>query len=267
MNQGLYRLGEFKDNCGFGLVAHLKGQPSHQLVETAIASLASMTHRGGIAADGKTGDGCGLLIQKPDVFFRQILDVELPSMYAVGVLMLSPDVGSQTSVKAEFEKALASEGLSVICWRPVPTNSDCLGRIAKSNCPHFEHVFVAPAPALSEAHFQAKLLIARRLAEKSIANEDKLYVASLSTRVVSYKGLMMPIDLPVFFEDLKHPDFASAMCVFHQRFSTNTMPRWPLAQPFRLLAHNGEINTITGNRNWAYARRYKFITPDRKSVV
>ncbi len=261
MNQGLYRLGEFKDNCGFGLVAHLKGQPSHQLVETAIASLASMTHRGGIAADGKTGDGCGLLIQKPDVFFRQILDVELPSMYAVGVLMLSPDVGSQTSVKAEFEKALASEGLSVICWRPVPTNSDCLGRIAKSNCPHFEHVFVAPAPALSEAHFQAKLLIARRLAEKSIANEDKLYVASLSTRVVSYKGLMMPIDLPVFFEDLKHPDFASAICVFHQRFSTNTMPRWPLAQPFRLLAHNGEINTITGNRNWAYARRYKFITP------
>lgn len=263
MSKGLYNTREFRDNCGFGLVAHIKGQASHSLLKTAIESLTCMTHRGGIAADGKTGDGCGLLMQKPDRFFRRCLreekGIELAEQYAVGAIMLGQSRGEAAKAQAIFDESMEKEGLSVVAWRDVPTSSDCLGPIALESQPQFKQVFIDKPESLSDQQFAAKLLIARRDANKQLRNDDLFYVASLSHSIVSYKGLMMPVDLPKFFPDLADPDLATAICVFHQRFSTNTMPRWPLAQPFRMLAHNGEINTIQGNRNWAHARMSKFV--------
>ncbi|AOS96627.1 Glutamate synthase [NADPH] large chain precursor [Microbulbifer aggregans] len=264
MGSGLYRLDEFKDNCGFGLIAHLKGQVSHKLVKTAIESLTCMTHRGGIAADGKTGDGCGLLLQKPDTFLRaearEQLGVELTDQYAVGAIMLPLDENEAQAGRDILTRELEAQGMRVAGWRTVPTNPDCLGPIARESLPRFEHLLINDAEeALGEAKFNARLFVARRKAEQQLA--EGVYIASLSAQVVSYKGLMMPADLPKFFPELADPRLETAICVFHQRFSTNTMPRWPLAQPFRLLAHNGEINTITGNRNWSVARTPKFSSP------
>nr|WP_320011329.1 glutamate synthase large subunit [uncultured Desulfobulbus sp.] len=262
--KGLYDLNEFKDNCGFGLIAHTKGEVSHRLVQTAIESLTCMTHRGGIAADGRTGDGCGLLLQKPDAFLRQAARDcgagELGELYGVGSLMLSTNKEQQQQAQVIFTQTLAAQGLEVAGWRVVPTNPDCLGPIALDSLPHFVQVFIQ-AEGMDREQLCARLLIARRLVEKQLVDDPEFYVASLSEGVLVYKGLMMPADLPGFFPDLADPELMSAICVFHQRFSTNTMPRWPLAQPFRLLAHNGEINTITGNRNWAEARTSKFQTP------
>lgn len=262
MSTGLYRLDEFKDNCGFGLIAHLKGRQSHRLLATAIEALTCMTHRGGIAADGKTGDGCGLLLQKPDQFLRQIarerFAVELGDIYAVGAVMLSrEDAGAARQV---FQEELERRGLTVIGWREVPTDSSCLGEIARETLPGIEHVFVGGECA-DAAAMNARLFIAKRCIEKRLSNDEAFYIASLSVDVISYKGLMMPVDLPRFYLDLADARLETAICVFHQRFSTNTSPKWPLAQPFRLLAHNGEINTITGNRNWSVARTPKFRSP------
>ena len=263
MTTGLYRVDEFKDNCGFGLIAHIKGKASHGLLQTAIESLTCMTHRGGIAADGKTGDGCGLLMQKPDGFFRSVLksdyDIELAQEYGVGAIMFGQDDEKTRYAQSVFEASMVGVGLEVVVWRDVPTNAECLGPIAADSEPKFKQVFINKPESLTEAEFAAKLLIGRRDANKQLRNEDLFYVASLSPRVVSYKGLMMPVDLPRYFPELANPQVETAICVFHQRFSTNTMPRWPLAQPFRMLAHNGEINTIAGNRNWATARTSKFV--------
>ncbi|WP_306548542.1 glutamate synthase large subunit [Desulfobulbus sp.] len=262
--QGLYDLNECKDNCGFGLIAHIKGETSHRLVRTGIEALTCMTHRGGIAADGRTGDGCGLLLQKPDAFLRQAARLcgagELTPLYGVGALMLSQDKGRAEEARAVVEAELTAQGLQPAGWREVPTNPDCLGPIALASLPRFLQVFVN-CEELSREQLTARLLIARRRAEKRLIADPECYIVSLSEGVVVYKGLMMPVDLPGFFPDLADPALESAICVFHQRFSTNTMPRWPLAQPFRLLAHNGEINTISGNRNWAEARTGKFKTP------
>ena len=261
MNTGLYRLDEFKDNCGFGLIAHLKGQASHKLLLTAIESLTCMTHRGGIAADGKTGDGCGLLIKKPDSFLRTVAkadaNFELSALYGVGAFMISKDATRSSAAKQVIVAELAREGLSDVAWRQLPTNSDCLGPIAKESEPDFFHLFVNTTEADEQA-FNAKLFLVRRRIEKALAQDADFYVSSLSSAVVSFKGLMMPVDLPKYFVDLGDERMETAICVFHQRFSTNTLPRWPLAQPFRMLAHNGEINTIVGNRNWALARTPKF---------
>lgn len=265
MSTGLYTPGEFKDNCGFGLIAHMEGQTSHELLRTAIESLTCMTHRGGIAADGKTGDGCGLLIQKPDNFLRQVaksdLNVDLPAQYAVGMIFLDLEIAVADKQREVVNQAFADQGLNVIGWRLVPTNNDCLGPMAMDCLPRFEQVFVGADSELSEQEFAVKLYYARRNAEKALEDNEDFYVASLSEKVLSYKGLMMPVDLPAFYLDLGDERLETAICVFHQRFSTNTAPRWPLAQPFRMLAHNGEINTIRGNRNWAAARSSKFETP------
>ncbi|MDR2551363.1 MAG: glutamate synthase large subunit [Desulfobulbus sp.] len=261
---GLYTLGEYKDNCGFGLIAHIKGKASHGLIRTGIEALTCMTHRGGIAADGRTGDGCGLLLQKPDAFFRRLARDngmgELTPLYGVGTLMCGRGQGRAEAAQRILAEELAGQGLVVAGWRQVPIEIGCLGPIALDSLPLFFQVFVN-CDNESRERLTAKLLIARRAAEKRLVDDPDFYVASLSEGVVVYKGLMMPADLPGFFPDLADPEMASAICVFHQRFSTNTMPRWPLAQPFRLLAHNGEINTITGNRNWAEARTGKFKTP------
>ncbi|HDZ38326.1 MAG TPA: glutamate synthase large subunit, partial [Marinobacter sp.] len=265
MNSGLYHPDEFRDNCGFGLIAHMKGDASHKLLQTAIASLTSMTHRGGIAADGKTGDGCGLLIQSPDAFLKKAAQAAFGKtpgeLFAVGQVFLSPELAKAASGRAAIEKRLVDQGLEIMGWRDVPVDDSCLGPIALDSMPRIEQVFVAPG-AKSEPEFAISLFIGRRHAETDMADDPEFYICSLSHRTLAIKGLMMPEDLANFYKDLSDPDFATAICVFHQRFSTNTMPRWPLAQPFRYLAHNGEINTIDGNRNWAIARAAKFSSPN-----
>src|SRR5690554_1449549 len=265
MREGLYHPDEFKDNCGFGLIAHMKGEVSHKLLQTAIESLTCMTHRGGIAADGKTGDGCGLLIQSPVAFLKKAaksaFGKEPESLFAVGQVFLNPDSAKAAKGRATVEKRLVEQGLEVMGWREVPVDDSCLGPMALDCMPRIEQVYVLPA-AKSEQEFAISLFIGRRHAERDMADDSEFYICSLSHRTLAYKGLMMPADLANFYQDLGDPDFATAICVFHQRFSTNTMPRWPLAQPFRYLAHNGEINTIDGNRNWAIARAAKFSSPN-----
>ena len=249
-NTGLYRVDEFKDNCGFGLIAHLKGQASHSLVEKGVESLTCMTHRGGIAADGKTGDGCGLLLQKPDGFLRAVaqneLNITLADQYGIGAFMLNRDAAKAEAAKQAIAEEMAKIGLPDIHWRLVPTDDACLGPIALETLPSFYHLFINAADLDVQA-LNAKLFLVRRKIELRLAEDTAFYIASLSATTLSYKGLMMPVDLPKFYLDLANPALETAICVFHQRFSTNTLPQWPLAQPFRMLAHNGEINTIMGN--------------------
>lgn len=263
--QGLYQPDEFKDNCGFGLIAHMKGESSHHLVETAIHSLSCMTHRGGIAADGKTGDGCGLLLAMPKQFFRdeakKLSDITLSEIFAVGTVFLNIDPALAQHSKNILTKEIESEGLRVLAWRIVPTNNDALGEIALQSLPAFEQVIVNCPMGVTEVEFNRKLFLARRRAEQQLQNDPLFYVTTLCSTVISYKGLMMPAAIAEFYTDLADERLKSHIVVFHQRFSTNTLPRWPLAQPFRYLAHNGEINTITANRNWALARTPKFENP------
>ena len=264
MRAGLYRPEEFKDNCGFGLIAHMQGEASHHLLKTAIQSLTCMTHRGGINADGKTGDGCGLLMQKPDAFLRakalEQFNTPLPEQYAVGMLFLNQEATKAATARARLESELSAQGLIVVGWRVVPIDPTVLGPLARERLPRIEQIFVTGA-GLSDQEMAVKLFCARRQAEEQLKTDTDFYVCSLSHKDIIYKGLMMPADLVLFFPDLGDELMATAICVFHQRFSTNTLPRWPLAQPFRFLAHNGEINTITGNRNWAQARQSKLATP------
>lgn len=253
-----------KDNCGFGLIAQMEGQPSHKLVRTAISALDRMTHRGGIAADGKTGDGCGLLLQKPDSYLRIIAEennFNLGKQYAIGMIFFSQDPIKAQSAQEIVNKELAQETLTVAGWREVPTNTEVLGPIAKDSVPNIQQVFISAPAGWRERDIERRLYIARRRIEKQITKDKDFYICSLSTQVMVYKGLCMPADLPRFYLDLADLRMESAICLFHQRFSTNTQPRWPLAQPFRYLAHNGEINTIEGNRQWAKARAYKFASP------
>ncbi|WP_339466737.1 glutamate synthase large subunit [Pseudomonas capeferrum] len=261
MKTGLYHPEEFKDNCGFGLIAHMTGEPSHHLLQTAMQALTCMTHRGGINADGKTGDGCGLLMQKPDQFLRAVAQehfaVELPKQYAVGMVFFNQDPVKAEAARANMDREILAAGLTLVGWRKVPIDTSVLGRLAMERLPQIEQVFIG-GEGLSDQAFAIKLFSARRRSSVANAHDTDHYICSFSHKTIIYKGLMMPRDLAAFYPDLDDPRLQTAICVFHQRFSTNTLPKWPLAQPFRFLAHNGEINTITGNRNWAMARRTKF---------
>ena len=264
ISRGLYRPEEFRDNCGFGLIAHIEGEASHRLLQTAIESLTCMTHRGGIAADGRTGDGCGLLMQMPDAFMRSeakaALGAELGEHYAVGMVFLSQDSERRQQARSTMGSALEAQGLGVHGWREVPIATDVCGEIALDQLPRIEQIFV-DADGVDHDQCLGKLFIARRKTEMALAGDPDFYICSLSDRVISYKGLVMPADLARFYPDLHNTALTTAICVFHQRFSTNTLPRWPLAQPFRMLAHNGEINTIEGNRSWSRARTSKLVSP------
>lgn len=260
---GLYHPDQFKDNCGFGLIAQMKGIASHELLQTAIEALTCMTHRGGIAADGKTGDGCGLLLKMPESFFRaeaaRLFSTALSQQFAVGMTFLSDDESKAQQAREVVEAEVAKQGLDVVGWRVVPIDSSVCGRIALESLPRIEQLFIN-AEGMSDHEINRRLFFTRRHAESRLADDQDFYIPSLSSTVVSYKGLVMPADLTSFYKDLGNPDMGTAICVFHQRFSTNTLPRWPLAQPFRYLAHNGEINTIMGNRNWSVARTPKFVS-------
>lgn len=263
--KGLYSPEFEKENCGFGLIANMDDKPSHWLVKTSIESLANMTHRGGVAADCCTGDGCGLLIKKPTAFLASIAKehgFELAKTYAAGMVFLNQDAEKAQTSRAFLEKILTDKGLTVAGWRKVPVRSEVLGAQAAGMEPVIEQIFVNAPADIDEAQFNRLLFTARRKTEMEIEpNDGTFYVASLNSQLLAYKGLVMPKELPEFYLDLKNDAFASSSISYHQRFSTNTTPQWRLAQPFRFLAHNGELNTIRGNRNWALARQKKFETP------
>ena len=260
--KGLYDPSFEHDSCGFGLIANIDDEPSHWLVKTAISALTRLTHRGAVAADGKTGDGCGLLIKTPDTFFRTIADdlgIRLGDRFAIGMVFLNQDPDLADRVRKEIAAAIAASKLELAGWRVVPLNTDVCGDMALRTLPRIEQVFVNAPAGMQRGTFNRQLFFARRRAEKRFASLDpSAYVASLSAATIGYKGMVLPEVLQVFYPDLKDPRLESSVCLFHQRFSTNTMPEWRLAQPFRFLAHNGEINTIQGNRHWALARANNF---------
>jgi glutamate synthase (NADPH/NADH) large chain len=241
-----------QDSCGFGLIAQMDDKPSHWLVSTAISSLACLTHRGAVAADGKSGDGCGLLFRKPDGFLRAVAaenQFTVADEYAVGIIFYS----AQATLTKLFS-AMEEQGLTVAGVRSVPVNIEACGEYALQTLPQIGQLFVNAPEGMTSQVFERKLYQARRVAEKANTDDAAFYMPTLSPHVLSYKGLVTPDNLPEFYLDLKDPRFESSLAVYHQRFSTNTWPQWKLAQPFRYLAHNGEINTLHGNRLWAKAR-------------
>ena len=259
---GLYDPSFERDSCGFGLIANLDDVPSHFVVETAVSALERLTHRGAVAADGKTGDGCGLLIKFPESFLRIVGEesgFSLNERFGAGTVFLSQEDALAERVKKEIDAAIESRGLDVAGWRDVPVRPDVCGELALETLPRIVQVFVNAPAGMQRGSFNRQLFLARRRAEKRFVDIDATaYVASLSSATISYKGMVMPDVLPEFYTDLRDPRLESSVCLFHQRFSTNTLPEWRLAQPFRFLAHNGEINTIQGNRNWAVARANNF---------
>ena len=261
----LYSESQAKDNCGFGLIVNRNGSPRREVVTRSITGLTSMTHRGAIGSDGKTGDGCGLLFDLNRKFFQKRIkkefNIELPELFGVAQIFSShkikKDIATITSI-------LESENLAFVCKRKVPINESVLGEIALESLPKID---------FNKERFESCLLQARKKIEEIYNNEEKLYICSMSSQTIVYKGLMLPDAISKFYLDINKKSFTAKICLFHQRFSTNTQPRWHLAQPFRLLAHNGEINAIRGNRNWVKARASKFSTPlipgisDFKSLV
>jgi glutamate synthase (NADPH) large chain len=256
--RGLYKEAYERDSCGFGLIASLDDAASHWLVRTAMTSLNRLTHRGAIAADGKTGDGCGLLLKKPAGFLRALAaeaGIALAERFASGLIFLSHAPEAAGAARALLGAQLEQQGLELAGWRVVPTDASACGAEALKSLPRIEQVFVnCRSCELDEAAFNRRLYMARRLTEKALAADAAFYVSSLSASTIVFKGMVMPQYLAQFYPDLADPRLESSVAVFHQRFSTNTLPQWRLAHPYRYLAHNGEINTVQGNRNWALAR-------------
>jgi glutamate synthase (NADPH/NADH) large chain len=264
-DSGLYRDEFERDSCGFGLIANMDDQPSHWLVATAIQALSRLTHRGAVAADGKTGDGCGLLLKKPVGFLRAVAaeqGIVLAGQFAAGIAFMSRFDEQASRARAALAQQLEREGLEVAGWRELPTDSRACGEEALRTLPRMEMVFVNGQDTLDEATFNRRLFLARRRTEKALEGRDPVfYMPSLSASTLVYKGMVMPAHLTEFYPDLADPRLETSVAVFHQRFSTNTLPQWRLAHPYRFLAHNGEINTIQGNRSWAVARGPLFRSP------
>jgi glutamate synthase (NADPH) large chain len=262
---GLCRAAYERDSCGFGLIASLDDKASHWVLKTAISSLTRLTHRGAIAADGKTGDGCGLLIKQPTAFLRAVgaeAGFKLTAMFAAGLVFLDADPAKADAARQVLTEQLQSEKLRVAGFRALPTDPAACGSEALKTLPAMEQVFVNATGDIDEATFNRKLFMARRRTEKILEADDPVfYIPSLSASTIVYKGMVMPQHLPQFFPDLKDPRMQASVVVFHQRFSTNTLPQWRLAHPYRYLAHNGEINTISANRSWAQARGPLFRSP------
>ncbi|MEA3314765.1 MAG: glutamate synthase large subunit [Campylobacterota bacterium] len=246
MGCNLDKLTSFKDNCGFGLLAHLKNKQTHQNLNDAITSLERMMHRGAVAADGKSGDGSGLLLSMPDEFMRKVAlqnGVDLPKQYAVAFVFAKNDEQLET-----FKNYCDKNDLKVILDRKVPIDTDALGAQALSILPKMVQFFVVPNSLVSSKRFEAMLYLARKEVEHSLKDEEDFYIPTFSSKIIAYKGLVMPTTIKQFYIDLNDEDFKISFALFHQRFSTNTLPKWRLAQPFRGIAHNGEINSIEANR-------------------
>ncbi len=238
---------QFHDACGMGILAHLQAQPSHLLLEDSIHALSRMMHRGAIAADGKTGDGCGILCAMPDGFMRLVAKsegVSLPEDFAVASMFLT-DPDKQQEL---FRRHCAVNDLEVVLFREVPVDIEALGEYALACMPKIVQAFVVPKELTATLRFDALVYLTRKEVEAAFSDDYGFYIASFSRTLVSYKGLVMPNYLQKLFPDLNSVEFATHLVLFHQRFSTNTLPQWRLAQPFRNLCHNGEINSIQGNR-------------------
>src|SRR6202140_182516 len=242
------------DACGTGFIARLGGSPNHDIIEHALTALERLTHRGGVDADGASGDGAGLLTSIPDAFFRaraQEQGIALPESFGLGFAFFPS--GSAADARSAVEAAADVERLRVLGWRRVPVNTNSLGRLALETMPEIWQFFVEPFhSARGSARFEWRLSLLRKRAESLLP--PRCYICSLSSQTVVYKGLLTPWQFPQFYEDLRDPAFTARFAVFHQRYSTNTQPSWHLAQPFRYVAHNGEINTIVSNRRWLRAK-------------
>ena len=252
--QGLY-LPEFEHaNCGAGFICNLKGEKTNQIIHDALEILVKLEHRGGVSSDGKTGDGAGLLVDIPHEYFSRVCDFELPAQreYAVGMVFLPKHKNQYKFCKDTFEKEITAQGLSILGWREVPVDSSQLGEIALASEPNIEQLFIGKTAAIDEHIFKAKLYAARKITEHTIgaskmSESSSFYLPSLSNTTLIYKGIIMPEDIGPYYTDLMQPDFLTRLALVHQRFSTNTMPAWELAQPFRYMCQNGEINTLRGN--------------------
>jgi len=261
---GLYEPETEHDACGVGFVAHLRGERSRGIVEDALELLNRLSHRAAAGRDPRTGDGAGILVQLPHRFFEHQapqLGFELPPrrQYGVAQVFLPPEVAARAACEAVLEEVVAEEGQRVLGWRDVPVAPEHLGPVAREAAPVIRQLFVARRRVVPSA-FERRLYRIRKLAEnrvqaRGVDPQGRFHIASLSSETLVYKGLLLPADLPRFYLDLQHTELVSALGLVHSRFSTNTFPTWELAQPFRYIAHNGEINTLRGNRNWMTARR------------
>jgi glutamate synthase (NADPH) large chain len=253
---GLYDPRNEHDSCGVSFVANLKGIRSNELVLTGLKALTNMEHRGATGAEPDTGDGAGILIQIPDAFCRAVVDFDLPAAgaYAAGIAFLPADAESCEKAMAAIEVTVGDVGLQVLGWRDLPTNPDCLGTTARAAMPTFKQLFVSDPHGSTGIDLDRKAFVARKRSRRELVGELDTYFSSLSSRTIVYKGMLTTPQLSEFFPDLLDPRMESALLLVHSRFSTNTFPSWPLAHPYRFVAHNGEINTVQGNQNWMRAR-------------
>ncbi|MFH1692378.1 MAG: glutamate synthase large subunit [Candidatus Omnitrophota bacterium] len=265
VQQGLYDPRFEHDNCGVGFICHIKGEKSHAIIKKGITVLQRLAHRGAVGADPKTGDGAGILIQMPHKFFlkecsRQQIKIPCAGRYGSGLIFLPSDKKEATSCMLLLEKITAEHGQKFLGWRDVPCDDTIIGQTAKKTKPIIRQAFIECHPDISnQLDFEKKLYLIRKQTENGLLKLDLkqqsfFYITNLSSRTLAYKGLLMTEQLENFFPDLKDPNIESALCLVHSRYSTNTFPTWDLAQPFRFLAHNGEINTLRGNLNWMKAR-------------
>jgi glutamate synthase (NADPH) large chain len=263
--QGLYHPSHEHDACGIGFVANIKGQKSHDIIEKGIQILINLTHRGACGCDPETGDGAGLLIQIPHRFFARetsILGFTLPAAgeYGIGMVFLPVERHQRLQTEGILERIVREEGLNLLGWRDTPIQGAAIGRVARASQPYIEQIFVGRGAGMTTDQLERKLYVIRKRAETEVAasdmpDRDMFYIPSLSARTIVYKGLLLAPQIAKFYIELSDPDVTSAMCLVHQRFSTNTFPTWQLAHPFRFVAHNGEINTMKGNVNWMHARQ------------
>jgi len=264
--QGLYDPQFERDACGVGFIAQMKGKQSHEIVEQALTILLNLDHRGGCGCEPNTGDGAGILLQVPHKFLKRVAaaqGITLPEAgeYGVGAISSSPDSGVRTKSQEIFTQVVTEEGLQVLGWRDVPTDNSSLGNIAKSSEPFALQVFIQKATGMDSGAFERKLFVIRKRSHQLIraAGLDSYwYPASLSSRTIVYKGMLMPVQVGAYYPDLRDRDLESALALVHSRFSTNTFPSWERSHPYRYIAHNGEINTLRGNINWMHARQSLF---------
>ena len=255
--RGLYDPSNEKDACGVGLLVNVGGVKSHRLVEQGLQVLEHMVHRGAEGADPKTGDGAGIMVQVPhEYILLQGIPVPEKGRYGTGLVFLPRDEQRAREIIDIIERETAAAGLTFLPVRKVPVNDSQLGKVAREAQPEIVQIFVADTVTADD--LEPRLYLLRKAVEKRVAREiadpDGFYIVSLSTRIIVYKGMLSSLQLRYYYPDLTSPHFTSAMALVHSRFSTNTFPTWSLAQPFRMLGHNGEINTIRGNRLWMTAR-------------
>src|SRR6059036_1812574 len=280
--QGLYDPRHEHDACGVGFVVNIKGKKSHTIVRQALQVLINLLHRGACGCEPNTGDGAGILLQTPDKFFRRECDrlsipLPGPKEYGCGLVFLPRDPEQRDKVRALLHSIVEEEGARLLGWRDVPTDDHLLGATALSVEPNIQQVFIERGPGVHDhARFERKLYVIRKLFEKAVAAldipENKFaYIPSLSSNTLIYKGMLSANQIETMYPDLTDPDVESALALVHQRFSTNTFPSWPLAHPYRYIAHNGEINTLRGNINWMRARealcRSDLLGDDLKKVL